>query len=88
MKAQLTRKAALFLFLGGAATAGLVAAPRSASAEEETRPRPPQLYAACQSKGEGEACAAQVGNRQLKGVCGADAADKRLSCRPAPPRPR
>jgi hypothetical protein len=74
-----------FVLAGGAV---LAATPRAALAEDRAPHVPTEVYAACSSKSEGNACSVEVGARGFQGVCALDHGAQRLACRPAPPRPR
>lgn len=53
-------------------------------------PLPPEAYAACESKAEGDACSVQLRDREAHGQCAPDRDGKRLFCRlddPPPPPP-
>jgi hypothetical protein len=56
-------------------------------------PLPPEAYAACQSKAEGDACTVEIHDREVHGKCAPDREGKGLFCRPdempfpPPPRP-
>ncbi|HTQ42586.1 MAG TPA: hypothetical protein VMI75_07485 [Polyangiaceae bacterium] len=71
-----------------AATVSLVALVQRARADGPP-PLPPEAYAACQSKSEGEACTVQLRDREIHGTCAPDRDGERLFCRPIdmPPPP-
>jgi hypothetical protein len=53
-------------------------------------PLPPEAYAACDSKADGDACTVTIRDHQIDGVCRPAPSDKRLFCLPKglpPPRP-
>jgi hypothetical protein len=52
-------------------------------------PLPPEAYAACESKSQGEARTVQLRDREIHGTCAPDREGKRLFCRPSdmPPPP-
>ena len=74
--------------VASAATVSLVALVQRARADGPP-PLPPEAYAACESKSEGEACTVQLRDREIHGTCAPDREGKRLFCRPSdmPPPP-
>ncbi len=72
-----------------AVTASLAAFAPSARADGPP-PLPPEAYAACESKADGDACTVQLGDREAHGKCAPDREGKGLFCRldgPPPPPP-
>jgi hypothetical protein len=43
---------------------------------------PPEAYAACASKADGDACTVQIHDQQIQGTCAPDREGKGLFCRP------
>ena len=81
-------KVALFviLYMTGAASLAI------AAQAEGPPPLPPEAYAACESKAEGDACMVQIHEHEVHGKCAPDREGKGLFCRPegmppAPPPP-
>lgn len=51
-------------------------------------PRPPEeAFTACSGKSRGDACAVQIHNHTMEGVCDAPPNESRLACRPNGPPP-
>ncbi len=71
-----------------AAIAALTSTTGTASAEGRP-PLPPEAYAACDSKREGDACSVQIRDREIQGTCTSGDTTEKLFCRPSePPPPR
>jgi hypothetical protein len=71
-----------------AAIAALTSTTGTASAEGRP-PLPPEAYAACDSKQEGDACSVPIRDREIQGTCTSGDTAGRLFCRPSePPPPR
>ena len=51
------------------------------------REPPPEAFAACESKSEGDACAVSLRDREIHGTCETERSGKRLFCRPDGPPP-
>jgi hypothetical protein len=80
----------------GPAAAGPQAAERRADAPpppDQGRPAqgpPPEAYAACDGKKQGDSCRVKLGDREMDGTCEnppPGASESRLACRPAGPPP-
>ncbi|MDP9035988.1 MAG: hypothetical protein M3O50_14405 [Myxococcota bacterium] len=50
-------------------------------------PLPPEAYAACDSKREGDTCSVQIRDREIQGTCSAGDGSGKLFCRPSGPPP-
>jgi hypothetical protein len=70
-------------------TAIALAALATSARADGPPPLPPEAYAACESKADGEACTVQLHDREIHGTCAPDREGKRLFCRPndMPPPP-
>ena len=72
--------------------AGVVMMVRTQSAHADgPPPLPPEAYAACARKNDGDACTVQFRDREIHGTCAPDREGKVLFCRPQdmplPPAP-
>lgn len=70
--------------VGGLALASVA---RTAQADGDRPPLPPEAYTACESKAAGDACVAHVHGADLDGTCVVDHGGSRLFCRPSQPPP-
>lgn len=64
----------------------LVASNSGATSAEGRPPLPPEAYAACDSKHEGDACSVVLHDRDITGTCAPDG-ESRLFCRLSGPPP-
>jgi hypothetical protein len=72
------------------ASAGVVAMVEVQSARADAPPPlPPEAYAACESRADGDTCTVQLHDRTIHGTCAPDREGKGLFCRPddMPPPP-
>jgi hypothetical protein len=81
---------ALYRTLGFFATITVLASTMGKASAEGPPPLPPEAYAACDSKREGDACSVQIRDREIQGTCTSGDTTGKLFCRPSgpPPPPR
>jgi len=75
---------------GALLVAASVLLPAARSAAAEGPPLPPEAYAACDSKREGDACFVKFREHEIHGTCAPVESSGKLFCRPTdlPPFPR
>ena len=80
---------ALYRTLGLLATIAVLTSTAGKASAEGPPPLPPEAYAACDSKREGEACSARIRDMEIQGTCTSAETTEKLFCRPSgPPPPR
>jgi hypothetical protein len=78
-------------FVVGVVFVAIASLSGTALAEDRASGPTPEVYAACTSKTEGNACTLQVKGGHgttFQGVCSPDRQTQKLACRPNPPKPR
>ncbi|MDP9152192.1 MAG: hypothetical protein M3O36_19880 [Myxococcota bacterium] len=78
---------ALCRTLGFFATIALLTSTTGQASAEGPPPLPPEAYAACDTKREGDTCSVQIRDREIQGTCTAGDTAGRLFCRPSGPPP-
>ncbi len=78
---------ALYRTLGLFATIAVLTLTTGKASAEGLPPLPPEAYAACDSKREGDACSVQIRDREIQGTCASGDTTGKLFCRPSGPPP-
>jgi hypothetical protein len=73
--------------LGLFATIAVLTSTTGKASAEGPPPLPPEAYAACDSKREGDACSVQIRDREIQGTCTSGDTTGKLFCRPSGPPP-
>jgi hypothetical protein len=78
---------AFYRTLGLFATTAVLTSTTSKASTEEPPQLPPEAYAACDSKQEGDACSVQIRDREIQGTCTSGDSTGKLFCRLSGPPP-